>query len=119
MPIFAATAATIRVWFDWTPPIDTSVSAFEAMASGTIYSSFRSLFPPYANPDEIIRSIADRAQGHDWHSRHPELGTLTRLPLKRVEDHSSVRGGSWFTCWPVDGTQPEGFDCLQTAVESR
>ena len=26
-PSLAATAATCRVWLDWTPPIDTSVSA--------------------------------------------------------------------------------------------
>ena len=34
MPIFAATAATMRVWFDCTPPIETSVSAFEAKCVG-------------------------------------------------------------------------------------
>ena len=34
MPIFAATAATWRVWFDCTPPIVTSVSAFEAKRIG-------------------------------------------------------------------------------------
>jgi hypothetical protein len=31
-----ATAATIRVWFDCTPPIETSVSALLAITSGTI-----------------------------------------------------------------------------------
>ena len=46
MPILAATAATMRVWFDCTPPIETSVSALEAMASGMMYSSFLSLLPP-------------------------------------------------------------------------
>jgi DNA gyrase/topoisomerase IV subunit A len=64
-------------------------------------------FPPYANTDEIIASIADRAQGHDWHSRHPELGVLTRLPIKQVADLTSVRGGYWFTVLPADGTPPE------------
>ena len=39
------------MWFDWTPPIDTSVSAPDAMASGTMYSSLRSLFPPIARPE--------------------------------------------------------------------
>jgi hypothetical protein len=51
MPILAATAATMWVWLDCTPPIDTSVSAFDAIASGTMYSSFRSLLPPNANPE--------------------------------------------------------------------
>lgn len=64
-------------------------------------------FPPYANTDEIIRSIADRARGHDWHSRHPELGALTRLPIKDVADLTTDRGGYWFACLPSDGTPPE------------
>jgi hypothetical protein len=64
-------------------------------------------FPPYANPDEIIRSIVDRAQGQDWHSRHPELGVLTRLPVTNVADLTSVRGGYWFAVLPSDGTPPE------------
>lgn len=64
-------------------------------------------FPPYSNPDEILLSIADRAQGHDWHSRHPELGALTRLPIKNVQDLSSARSGRWFACLPADGTPPE------------
>src|SRR4051794_22135575 len=51
MPILAATAATMRVWLDCTPPIETRVSAFEAMASGTMYSSLRSLLPPSARPE--------------------------------------------------------------------
>ncbi len=51
MPILAATAATMRVWLDCTPPIDTSVSALEAMASGMMYSSLRSLLPPKASPE--------------------------------------------------------------------
>ena len=51
MPSLAATAATMRVWFDCTPPIDTSVSAFEASASGMMYSSLRNLLPPKARPE--------------------------------------------------------------------
>jgi len=58
--------------------------------------------PPYSNPDEVIRSIADRAQGQDWHRRHPELGALTRLPIRNVADLSGSRGGSWFVCVPSD-----------------
>jgi hypothetical protein len=64
-------------------------------------------FPPYANTDEILASIADRAKGRDWHSRHPELGVLTRLPIKDAADLSSARGGYWFTVLPSDGTPPE------------
>src|SRR5687768_15790050 len=50
IPRWAATAATCRVWLDWTPPMDTSVSAPLASASGTMYSSLRTLLPPYARP---------------------------------------------------------------------
>ncbi len=50
MPRCAATAATWRVWFDCTPPIDTSVSAPCAIASGIRYSSLRVLLPPNASP---------------------------------------------------------------------
>jgi hypothetical protein len=46
MPTRAAVAATWRVWFDWTPPMDTRVSHPWASASATRYSSFRTLFPP-------------------------------------------------------------------------
>ncbi len=45
-PRCAATAATWRVWLDWYPPIETSVSAPEAITSGTMYSSLRILLPP-------------------------------------------------------------------------
>ena len=45
-PRWAATAATWRVWLDWWPPIETSVSAPWASASGTRYSSLRVLLPP-------------------------------------------------------------------------
>jgi len=51
MPILAVVAATIRVWFDCTPPIETNVPAPEAIASGTMYSSLRSLFPLIAKPE--------------------------------------------------------------------
>src|ERR1019366_1746277 len=50
MPMRAATAATCRVWLDWTPPIETSVSQPCATASATRYSSFLVLLPPNANP---------------------------------------------------------------------
>src|SRR6266487_3186598 len=50
-PVRAAAAATCRVWFDCTPPIETSVSQPCASASATRYSSFRVLLPPYARPE--------------------------------------------------------------------
>ncbi len=46
-----AIRATWRVWFDWTPPIETSVSAPWASASASRYSSLRTLFPPNARPE--------------------------------------------------------------------
>ena len=49
-PSLAATAATCRVWLDWTPPMVTSVSAPWARVSGTRYSSLRILLPPNARP---------------------------------------------------------------------
>src|SRR6202042_3758265 len=45
------TAATCLVGLDSTPPIDTSVSAPSASASGTRYSSLRTLLPPNASPE--------------------------------------------------------------------
>src|SRR5438105_3833421 len=50
-PRWAATAATCRVWFDWTPPMETSVSQPCASASAARYSSLRVLLPPYARPE--------------------------------------------------------------------
>ncbi len=46
MPVRAAAAATWRVWLDWTPPIETSVSQPLESASATRYSSLRVLLPP-------------------------------------------------------------------------
>src|SRR4051812_24778230 len=50
MPVRAAAAATWRVWFDCTPPIETSVSQPLTSASATRYSSLRVLLPPNARP---------------------------------------------------------------------
>ncbi len=35
-------------------------------------------FPPNANPDETVQSIADRARAHDWAPRH---GVSTTVPV--------------------------------------
>ena len=50
MPIFAATAATWRVWFDCTPPIDTSVSAFEEIADDDVVLVEDYAYPVYGVP---------------------------------------------------------------------
>jgi hypothetical protein len=63
-------------------------------------------FPPYANTDETLGSIADRAREHAWHTRHPELGALTGLPIKDLAE-LTTRGDYWFACLPSDGTPPE------------
>src|SRR4051812_33547634 len=57
-PSRAATAATWRVWFDWTPPIETSVSQPWARASAARNSSFRVLLPPNASPLETSSRFA-------------------------------------------------------------
>jgi DNA gyrase/topoisomerase IV subunit A-like protein len=64
-------------------------------------------FPPYANPDEVALGMSKRAGEHSWHARHPELGALTALPIKSLEDLSTFRDGYWFACEPSDGTPPE------------
>ena len=50
-PSLAATAATCLGWLDWTPPIETSVSAPLERTSGMRYSSLRVLLPPKASPE--------------------------------------------------------------------
>ena len=50
-PRWRATPVTWRVWFDCTPPIDTSVSQPWSRASATRYSSLRTLLPPKAIPE--------------------------------------------------------------------
>lgn len=65
-------------------------------------------FPPYANTDEILRSIAGRAREHAWHARHPELGALTGLQIKELAD-LATSGDYWFACLPSDGTPPQAL----------
>ncbi len=42
---------TWRVWLDWMPPIETSVSQPVSIASAARYSSLRTLLPPNAMPE--------------------------------------------------------------------
>ena len=53
-PRWQATPVTARVWLDWMPPIDTSVSQPWASASATRYSSLRTLLPPKAMPGVAV-----------------------------------------------------------------
>jgi hypothetical protein len=66
-------------------------------------------FPPYANPDETILSIANRAEERGWHTSHPELAQLTGLPIKGLIDLSSSRGGYLHACVPADGVPLEAL----------
>src|SRR5215207_998033 len=50
-PRCLATPVTARVWFDWVPPMETSVSQPRAIASAARYSSLRTLLPPKAMPE--------------------------------------------------------------------
>src|SRR4029453_4403051 len=72
-PVRAAAAATCRVWFDCTPPIETSVSQPCASASATRYSSFRILLPPNARRElqssRLAQSEAPRSSSVSRSSR--------------------------------------------------
>src|SRR6478672_10411638 len=65
-PRCADTAATWRVWFDCTPPIETSVSQPRASASATRYSSLRVLLPPKARPELQSSRLAQIAAPPRW-----------------------------------------------------
>ena len=79
-PRWQATPVTCRVWFDWMPPIDTSVSQPCASASAARYSSLRTLLPPNAMPElqssrlaqisTLPPSAADR-RGSGWIGEGP------------------------------------------------
>ena len=71
----AATAATWRVWFDWTPPIDTRCVAPWASASGTRYSSLRVLLPPKASPELQSSRLAQIVAPPRWRLRRSSWWT--------------------------------------------
>ena len=97
IPILAATAATIRVWFDCTPPIETNVSALLASASGMMYSSLRSLLPPNASPELQSSRLAKNlyiaakmgSQARQLLDRSGSEGQLIALELGKHRDRSS------------------------------
>ncbi len=63
-------------------------------------------FPPYANIDETVRTIAERA--HRRHERaYPELDAASRLPLNSVNDRSSSRNGCLVVCVLEPDADPE------------
>jgi hypothetical protein len=65
-------------------------------------------FPPNANPDETVQSIADRARAHDWAPRHSALHEYVRLPLRDLRDLSSTaQDTDLVVCVPEPGTAPE------------
>ena len=82
-PRCAAVAATWRVWLDWTPPMDTSVSAPCASASAARYSSLRTLLPPNARPELTSSRLA--------HTRAPPRW-LVRRSSRWMGDGPKVRG---------------------------
>jgi DNA gyrase/topoisomerase IV subunit A len=64
--------------------------------------------PPNANPDETVRSIADRARARDWAPRYPGLNRHALLPLQNVRDESSTaRDIDRIVCVPESGASPE------------
>ena len=63
-------------------------------------------FPPYVNIDEIMASIAKRAQEYPWKSRYPELSERTGLPIKDLKD-LTASNDYWFVCMPGAGVPAE------------
>jgi DNA gyrase/topoisomerase IV, subunit A len=64
-------------------------------------------FPPYANPDEAVQSLARRSDQRTWDDDHPELRQATRLQLRDVMDLSSIRDGIRIACVPAPDVDPE------------
>lgn len=64
-------------------------------------------FPPNANPDDTVASIANLAKARHWEHRHPQLHRRVSLPLADVRDQSSGRTGDLVVCVPAPGTTPE------------
>ena len=85
-PRWRATPVTARVWFDWMPPIDTSVSQPCASASATRYSSLRTLLPPNAMPElqssrlaqiSTCPPSASESRGSGWIGEGPKSERVT------------------------------------------
>jgi DNA gyrase/topoisomerase IV subunit A len=64
--------------------------------------------PANANPDDTVRSIADRARVRNLAPRYPGLYRHARLPLQNVRDESSsARDTDRIVCVPEPGASPE------------
>jgi DNA gyrase/topoisomerase IV subunit A len=63
-------------------------------------------FPPYANPDETVASIARRADPQAWDDEYPELRHATRLELRNVLDLSRAER-ILVACVPAPDADPE------------
>ena len=83
IPRWQATPVTCRVWFDWMPPIDTSVSQPWARASATRYSSFRTLFPPKAMPELQSSRLAQISTFPPMASLRRRSGCVGEGPKRR------------------------------------
>ncbi len=65
-------------------------------------------FPPNANPDETVQSLASRAAMREWAPKYPGLHRHAHLPLKDIRDESSqARDTDLVVCTPERGTTPE------------
>jgi hypothetical protein len=64
-------------------------------------------FPPNANPDEVMTTLAGRASMRAWAAEHPGLYGRTHLPLAELRDESSSRQGDLLVCVPSPGATVE------------
>lgn len=61
--------------------------------------------PPNVNRDDVLASLAGRAERRDWAVRYPGLDRATRLPLAEVRDVAE-QDTDRFVCIPEPGTAP-------------
>lgn len=64
-------------------------------------------FPPYSNPDETAKSLAERSERRSWDDNYPELRHATRLQLGDVRDLSTDRHRIQIACIPAPDADPE------------
>jgi hypothetical protein len=79
---------------DCTPPIDTRVSAPCARASGTRYSSLRTLFPPNASPELQSSRLAQlcappSVRGQPLQRMHRARAEHQRIPREISQRHQT------------------------------
>lgn len=64
-------------------------------------------FPPNANTDETVATIADRVRAQGWAKRYPDLYRQAHLPLKDLRDESTALDIDRIVCVPEAGTNPD------------